>query len=232
LPTHTLAILVAAGAGVRMGAMAPKALMSLAGRPMIGWSLSALERSGRVDALIVVAPPGHEAEVRAAASTVALPLTIVPGGASRAESVARGLGAAPPSTTTVLVHDAARPLVSPELIASVLDAIEGADGAIAATPVADTLKRAGGDDVIAGTVARAGLWGAQTPQAFRAPVLRAAVDRATAAGTLAQATDCASMVEEAGGRVRLVAPDGPNLKVTTPADRVLAEAILAARAHE
>ena len=231
MPSPTVAILVAAGAGVRMGAGVPKALMPLAGRPMLAWSVAALERSGRIDALVVVAPPGREDEVGAAVST-AVPLTVVPGGDSRADSVRLGLAAAPAGAGTVLVHDAARPLLSPELVGAVLDAAEGADGAIAAAPVVDTLKRAGEGGVIDATLPRQGLWGAQTPQAFAAAVLRGAVERAATEGALGAATDCASMVEAAGGRVRLVESGGPNLKVTTPADRALAEAVLAARARE
>jgi 2-C-methyl-D-erythritol 4-phosphate cytidylyltransferase len=231
LPSPTVAILVAAGAGVRMGAGVPKALMPLAGRPMLAWSVAALERSGRIDALVVVAPPGREGDVAAAVATD-VPLTVVPGGDSRADSVRLGLAAAPAGAGTVLVHDAARPLLSPELVGAVLDAAEGADGAIAAAPVVDTLKRAGEGGVIDATLPRQGLWGAQTPQAFAANVLRGAVDRAAAEGALGAASDCASMVEAAGGRVRLVESGGPNLKVTTPADRALAEAVLAARARE
>lgn len=230
MPSPTVAILVAAGAGVRMGAGVPKALMPLAGRPMLAWSVEALERSGRIDALVVVAPPGREDEVAAAVVT-ALPLTVVPGGDSRADSVRLGLTAAP-AAATVLVHDAARPLVSPDLVGAVLDAVGGADGAIAAAPVVDTLKRAGEGGVIDGTLPRQGLWGAQTPQAFAVAVLRGAIDRAAADGALGAATDCASMVEATGGTVRLVESTGPNLKVTTPADRALAEAVLAARARE
>jgi 2-C-methyl-D-erythritol 4-phosphate cytidylyltransferase len=229
LPMPTTAILVAAGAGVRMGASEPKALMPLGGRPMLAWSVAALATSGRVGALVVVAPPGMEGPVREAAGGAALPLTVVPGGPSRAESVREGLAAVGTDVDVVLVHDAARPLVSAELIGAVLVAVAGADGAIAAAPVVDTLKRADRDGMIDGTVAREGLWGAQTPQAFRSEVLRAAVEAAAAAGTLARATDCASLVEAAGGRVRLVAPGAPNPKVTTPADRALAEAILAVR---
>jgi 2-C-methyl-D-erythritol 4-phosphate cytidylyltransferase len=222
----TVAIVVAAGAGVRMGAGVPKALMPLAGRPMIAWSLDALAGSGRVDAIVVVAPPGMEDAVRAAVGDPAGRI-VVPGGASRSESVREGLAAAPAAASRVLVHDAARPLLRPALVGAVLDAL---DGAIAAAPVVDTLKRSGPDGLIAVTVAREGLWGAQTPQAFHAASLRAAVAAADAAGALAASTDCASIVEAAGGRVRLVAATAPNLKVTTPADHALAEAILAARA--
>lgn len=225
----TAAIIVAAGAGVRMGAGVPKALMPLAGRPMIAWSLDALAGSRRIDGVVVVAPPGMEDAVRAAVGGPA-GLVVVPGGASRSESVREGLAAAPAGASRVLVHDAARPLVLPALVGAVLDALDGVDGAIAAAPVVDTLKRSGPDGLVARTVAREGLWGAQTPQAFRAASLRAAVAAADAAGALAASTDCASIVEAAGGRVRLVAAAAPNLKVTTPADHALAEAILVARA--
>ncbi|HSJ72866.1 MAG TPA: 2-C-methyl-D-erythritol 4-phosphate cytidylyltransferase, partial [Miltoncostaeaceae bacterium] len=113
---------------------------------------------------------------------------------------------------------------------AVLDGLEGADRAIAARPVAASLKRGDGGrrPVIRATVDRAPLWAAETPQAFRAPVLRAAVERARDEGRLAAATDCASLVEAVGGRVRLVPTPGPNLKVTTPADLALAEHLLGA----
>ncbi|MGD9573141.1 MAG: 2-C-methyl-D-erythritol 4-phosphate cytidylyltransferase [Thermoleophilia bacterium] len=225
------AILVAAGAGVRMGAPVPKALMPLAGRPMAAWSAEALVAGGVVDALVVVAPPGMEGDLEAALGPLPVPVAVVPGGASRAASVREGLAALPPGTATVLVHDAARPLVSAETVAAVAAAAGGGDGAIAAAPVADTLKQEGADGAIDGTVPRAGLWGAQTPQGFPVAVLRAAVEAAAAAGALDAATDCASLVEAAGGRVRLVETRGPNLKVTTPADRDLAEAILAGRSR-
>lgn len=226
MPTPTVAIVVAAGAGVRMGAPVPKALMPLAGRPMLAWSLDALDASDRFTAIVVVAPPGLEADVQQVTGAGA---AVVPGGASRAESVRDGLRAAPPGTRLALVHDAARPLVSPELIAAVLDGVEGADGAIAAAPAADTLKRAGEAGFIEDTVPRQGLWAAQTPQAFHLHVLAAAVEAAEEEGRLAAATDCASLLEARGGRVRLVESRAPNLKVTTPADAILAEALLRAR---
>ncbi len=211
-----------------MGAPVPKALMPLAGRPMLGWSIDALRRTALVDAIVVLAPPGLEARVREAVGPVR-GVRVVAGGASRAESVREGVRAAAPDADRLLVHDAARPLVTPALIEGVLEAMDGVDGAIAAAPAPDTLKRAGDGGLVAGTVDRAGLWGAQTPQAFWAPALRAAIEQAAAEGRLAQATDCASMLEARGGRVRLVASLEPNLKVTTPADAILAAAVLAAR---
>lgn len=229
MPTSTIAIIVAAGAGLRMGGDVPKALMPLGGRPMLLWSLDTIRRCGLVDAVVVVAPPGREESVRALVGGPGAPVTVVGGAGSRSESVREGLRAVPGGTARVMVHDAARPLVQADLLAAVLGALEGVDGAIAAAPVVDTLKRGDGDDVIEDTVARAGLWAAQTPQAFHASALREAMAAAERAGTLAASTDCASIVEGAGGRVRLVASAAPNPKVTTPADAVLAHAILGIR---
>lgn len=229
MPTSTFAIIVAAGAGVRMGGDAPKALMPLGGRPMLLWSLDTIRASPLVDAVVVVAPPGREESVRALVAGPGAPVVVVPGAGSRSESVREGLAAVPAAISRVMVHDAARPLVGENLIAAVLGALEGVNGAIAAAPVVDTLKRGDADALIDGTVARTGLWAAQTPQAFHAPALRAAIDAAGRAGTLAGSTDCASIVEAAGGRVRLVASTAPNPKVTTPADAVLAYAVLGIR---
>ena len=221
-----VAIVVAAGAGVRMGAELPKALMELAGRPMVAWSVASLAASARVGAIVVVAPPGHVAEVEEAVAGIAARVRVTAGGESRAESVRAGLDAAPGEPEQVLVHDAARPLLRPELVDAVLDALDGAEGAVAAAPVADTLKRAGETMMVGGTVDRGDLWAAQTPQAFWTRSLRRAVDAASAAGLLARATDCATLVEQAGGTVRLVPSLAPNLKVTTPADLAVAEALL------
>lgn len=213
---------------MRFGADAPKALVQLAGRPMLLWSIDALRASALIDEIVVLGPPGGEADMRAALGAVDAGVRLTAGGASRAESVREGVRAASPRATRILVHDAASPLVTPALIDDVLGAMEGVDGAIAAAPAPDTLKRADGD-LIGGTVDRAGLWGAQTPQAFWAPALHAAIDAAEAEGRLSRATDCASLLEARGGSVRLVASLEPNLKVTTQADARLAAALLAAR---
>jgi 2-C-methyl-D-erythritol 4-phosphate cytidylyltransferase len=211
-----------------MGADVPKALIPVAGRPMLAWSVAALADA---DSLVVTAPPGRVAETEAVVRQARPAAVVVAGGATRAESVAAGLDALPGPAAVVLVHDAARPLLSREIVRAVLAGLAGADGAVAARPVADTLKRAapGGDPVIAATVDRAPLWAAETPQAFRAPALRRAVEAARGEGRLAAATDCASLVEAVGGRVRLVPTPGPNLKVTTPADLALAEHLLRGR---
>lgn len=208
-----------------MGAAVPKALMSLAGRPMVEWSLDALAAAPEVDAVVVMCPPGHEDEMRAVVGDRA---EVAPGGSTRSRSVAAGLAALPRGVERVLVHDAARPLVTPALVAALLGALEGADGAIAAAPVADTLKREGSPGEIAETVDRHGLWCAQTPQTFHLDALVAAFVKADDL-SLDAATDCAWLVEKNGGHVRLLDPGSPNLKVTTPADLLVAEALLARR---
>lgn len=233
-----VAIVVAAGAGARMGLGVPKAFIELAGRPMVAWSVDALAASPGVGRVIVVVPPDGRDAARVALGHTADAVTLVPGGASRAESVWAGVQEAGPTADVILVHDAARPLITPAMVERVLDAVRegvagGFAGAVAAAPVADTLKAADADGGIAVTVDRAGLWAAQTPQAFRGVAMRGAFREAAGAGTLARATDCASVLEAAGVPVRLVTSGAPNLKVTTPDDRVLAEALLraAGRVH-
>ena len=190
----------------------------LAGRPMIEWSLAALRAVEEVERIVVALPPG----VDAPAGT-----TGVPGGAQRSHSVRAALAAAG-DAEVVLVHDAARPLVTPEIARACLAALDasGCDGAIAAAPVTDTIKEGDGEAVVR-TLDRSRLWAVQTPQAFR----RAALQRALAQDdrVLAGATDDASLVEAAGGTVRLVAAPRENLKVTTPVDLRVAALLLRER---
>jgi 2-C-methyl-D-erythritol 4-phosphate cytidylyltransferase len=204
-------IVPAGGSGERLGADRPKAFVLLGGRPLLDWSLAAL---GEVCERVVVAvPPGHEAA----------PDRVV-GGQSRSESVRNALAAAPEATVAV-VHDAARPLVTADLVRRCVDALgNGADGAIAAAPVSDTIKEAEADGTVARTLDRSRLWAVQTPQVFRAAVLRRALD--APAETLAAATDDAMLVEATGGRVVLVEAPPANIKVTTTQDLELAEALL------
>lgn len=203
---------------------------------MVAWSVEAFRRAPGVAAAVIAAPPGHEEELsRAAGSAVGieraaeLHLSVVAGGASRAESVGLALAEAGPAEL-VVVHDAARPLVSAELIESLIRRLASASeaaGVIAAAPIAETVKRVGAGRVIEATVDRRDLWTAQTPQVFRCEALLAAHE--AAAESLAEATDDAMLVERAGGRV-LVEPVGTgNLKITTPADLELAERLLASR---
>jgi 2-C-methyl-D-erythritol 4-phosphate cytidylyltransferase len=209
-----VALLVAAGSGERLGAGRPKAFVVLAGRPMLEWSLEAIRAAG-IEDVVVAVPPGHDVEGA----------TCVAGGAVRSQSVRAALAAAPPGD--VVVHDAARPLVTPDHFRSALAALDQADCAIAAAPVTDTVKEAGPDRRVVATLDRTRLWAIQTPQAFR----REALERALAVddAVLAQATDDAWLVERAGGTVRVVESTAANLKVTTPFDLRLAEHLLADR---
>ena len=219
------AIIVAAGSGERLGYGMPKALVRAAGRPLVAWSASAIAGARGVDALVIVAPPDDERGVAAALGEALRIHAIVPGGSSRQRSVAAGILALPHDVDAILVHDAARPLITSAMVEAVLAGLETHEGAIAAAPVADTLKRATTGDQIAETVDRSGLWGAQTPQAFRADVIRRVFDDADD-DELDLATDCAGMAERRGIAVRLVDTGLPNMKVTVPADLVLVEALL------
>lgn len=232
-------MIAAAGSGERLGAGGPKAFVPVAGRPMIEWSIRAITAAGAFGSLVVAAPPGAEAEVERAVASVegAPPAEVVPGGATRADSVRAALAAAAGELT--LIHDAARPLATAELFAAVverLDAEPGVDAVIAAARVRDTVKRSrephGALDepgAVDGTEPRERLWLAQTPQGFRSAALRAAQERAERAGTLTDATDEAALIEWAGGTVLLEPAPAENFKVTTAEDLRLASLALAAR---
>jgi 2-C-methyl-D-erythritol 4-phosphate cytidylyltransferase len=212
-----VALIVAAGLGERLGAPRPKALVELAGRPLLRWSVDALSEVAAIERIVVALPAGVEAPT----GTVG-----VEGGAVRSESVLRALAAAGPGDP-VLVHDAARPLLTMELIEDTLAAVahDGVDAAIAATPVTDTVKQTDGDRAVTRTLDRSRLWAVQTPQVFRRAALERALD--VPQDVLAQATDDAWLVERAGGRVVVVASPKDNLKVTTPVDLALAELLIA-----
>jgi len=224
--SDSAAIVVAAGSGERLAAGRPKAFVVLAGRPMVAWSLAALAAAG-IPRAVVAVPPGHgaaaEAALAAAAGDFPLGFALVEGGATRSASV-RGALAAAGDVEAVLVHDAARPLVAPELFSRALAALAGADAAIAAARVTDTVKEAGPDGLVVRTLDRTRLWAVQTPQAFRAAALRRALD--VDDDLLAQATDDAWLIERTGGSVRVVESAPANFKVTTPHDLALAESLL------
>ena len=230
-------MIAAAGSGQRLGAGGPKAFVPLAGRAMVEWSIAACRAAPSVRSIVVACPPGHVHDLAGG------DVGVVDGGATRAESVSNALATV--DTELVAIHDAARPLVNPELIENVvatLAADSGAAGAIAATPVTDTVKqvatRAKGtfpmSDMgnvpfaVDSTLERERLWAAQTPQVFRVEALRKAL--AADPARLAEATDEAMMVEAAGETVLIHPSLAENLKVTTPLDLKLAELLLAERA--
>lgn len=215
-----IALIVAGGRGDRFGADIPKQYCRIAGEPVLRRTVTAFLGHGRVAAVRVVIRPGDE-DLYAAATTGLVIMDPTHGGASRQESVRRGLESlATHAPDIVLIHDAARPFVSDAVISRVLDALEDSTGAVPAMPVIDTLKRAtAAGDRIAATVERSGLWRAQTPQGFRfAPILNA---HRRLGGT--ELTDDAAVAEHAGLEVALVDGEEENVKITTRADLIRAE---------
>jgi 2-C-methyl-D-erythritol 4-phosphate cytidylyltransferase len=211
------AVLLCAGRGARLGLGVEDALAPLAGRPLFAWSLEALQRVDAIEAVVLVGPvvPLERALAWVSKAKVS---GIVEGGKERQDSVAAGLRALPAACDFVAVHDSARPLVTPDLIGRVVGDALKHGAAIAAVPLADTLKRAT-LRVVDATVPREGLWCAQTPQVFRRDWLEAAHAAASVA-----ATDDAALVEALGHRVHLCDGDALNLKVATSRDLELAEA--------
>jgi 2-C-methyl-D-erythritol 4-phosphate cytidylyltransferase len=216
-------VIAAAGEGTRLGLDRPKAFAPLGGRPLLAESVDRLDRCPWVDAVVVAAPLGWEepaillSEELVATKVVAC----VTGGATRAQSVKAALSEVPDDALVVLVHDAARPLVSDDVVERVLGPLaEGFDGVVPALPIADTVKRVEGR-VVAETVDREGLVAVQTPQAFAAAALRRALE-----GDPPDASDCAALVERAGGRVAVVDGDPRLLKVTVAEDLALVESWL------
>lgn len=217
------ALVAAAGVGERMGSGLPKAFVPFGGRPLLAESIERLDLCPWVDAIVVaVSEDWVEPAILLAEELVASKVaSVVAGGASRAESVRLALAEVPGDALVVLVHDAARPLLDDAVVERVLAALaEGWDGVVPALPVADTLKRVEGHTVLE-TVSRESLVLVQTPQAFPAQTLRTAL-----VGDLAGATDCASLVERAGGRVGVVEGDPRLAKVTTPEDLALVQSWL------
>jgi 2-C-methyl-D-erythritol 4-phosphate cytidylyltransferase len=215
-------VIAAAGSGERLGAGGPKAFVEVAGRSLLDWSLEAFRAAASVTEIVVAAPPGEEGAVAERG------VLAVAGGAHRSESVAKALELC--GQEIVVVHDAARPLVTPALVNAVIERLasdEGAAGAIAAAPVTDTIKRAGEGGEVEVTLDRSGLWAVQTPQAFRADALREALSDPD---SLPEATDDAMLVEGRGGRILIHPNPADNLKVTSPLDLRVAELLLRERA--
>jgi 2-C-methyl-D-erythritol 4-phosphate cytidylyltransferase len=211
--------------GERLGSDRPKAFARLGGRPLLAESLERLESSDWIDQIVVAAPPEWEEPAILLAEEIGAGKvgSVVAGGATRSESVRQALAEVADDAAVVLVHDAARPLLSEEVIERVLAPLsEGWDGVVPALPVSDTVKRVQRDQVVE-TLSRGELVAVQTPQAFIASMLRSALS-----GDLASASDCASLVEARGGRVKVVKGDRRLLKVTGPEDLALVESWLAA----
>jgi 2-C-methyl-D-erythritol 4-phosphate cytidylyltransferase len=203
---------------------APKAFLPMGGKPLLHYSLRAIAALEQIGEAIVTVPAGMERQARAEVERAGLeiPVKLVAGGAERQDSVRIALGLTSAESEVVVVHDAARPFATSALFADCIDATRRADGAIAAIAVADTLKHVESHRITA-TVAREGLWQAQTPQAFKRTALVEAHGRAMR--ELWAATDDAELIERCGGRVEVVESSATNLKITTPADLEIAEAL-------
>jgi 2-C-methyl-D-erythritol 4-phosphate cytidylyltransferase len=221
-----VALIVAAGRGERLGSGGPKALVTVAGRPMLEWSVTALREVEAVRAIIVALPADRLDGAPEGVIAVA-------GGATRSESVAAALAAAPILEEVVIVHDAARALATTALFAEAVEELErsGVDALVAAAPVSDTIKQVGGDGrSVEVTLDRSRLWAVQTPQVFR----REALSRALSAPPelISVATDDAWLVERQGGTVAVLPASPENFKITTPLDLRLAEMLLRERSGQ
>ncbi len=227
------AVVVASGSGSRFGRHEGKQLAELGGIPLVGHAMLAIEHCPDIDEVVLVCHPDSVAEFSAEV-VVGLGLAkvsrVVPGGDTRQESVSAGLRALSEEASIIVVHDGARPLVTHVIFTDAIAALRGdgsADGVVVGHPSIDTLKTVDAQGTVTGTPDRASLWVAQTPQVFRARVLRRAHEAAEASGF--NGTDDASLVERAGGVVRMVEGPRHNIKVTVPEDMVFAAALLAVR---
>ena len=217
------AVLAAAGRGERLGSDRPKAFARLGGRPLLAESLERLEGSDWIDFIVIAAPAEWEEPAILLAEELGAGKvsSVVTGGASRSESVREAMAEVADDAAVVLVHDAARPLLPDEVIERVLAPLsEGWDGVVPGLPLSDTVKRVEGDRVVE-TLSRGELAAVQTPQAFLTSILREALR-----DDVANASDCASLVEARGGRVKVVEGDRRLLKVTSPEDLAVVEAWL------
>jgi len=235
---HVTAIIAAGGRGQRFGAAEPKQLLTVGGRPILERSVSAFLSHASVNDVVVVLPrelvDNPPAYLRSAEAVAlhgsAKPLRLVAGGARRQDSVANGFHAAAGHSELIVIHDAARPFVSADLIARTIAAAVESGAAVAAIVARDTVKRSTTGDsemrFVTETLARDSIFLAQTPQAFRRSVLAEALQLAD------DVTDEAALAERAGHQVRLVEGEASNIKITTPDDLVLAEAIAKAGKHD
>lgn len=222
---HVTAIVPAAGGGTRMAAELPKQYLPLAGAPLLSRTLQALRVAECLDGLILVVPPGHEERCR---REILDPFgitvdAVVPGGEDRQASVYAGLLHTRAETDLILVHDGARPFVTPAVVQAAVSVAWESGGAVVAIPVTDTIKVADQDGWLVTTPERGHLWAAQTPQVFRASLFREAHARALRDGF--RTTDDSALVERLEHPVRLVPGSPENLKITTTADLLLADQI-------
>jgi 2-C-methyl-D-erythritol 4-phosphate cytidylyltransferase len=232
---HTAAVILAGGGGERFGRTGGKQLLELQGKPILTWSAEAFDRVSDVGLIVVVVPKDRMEEYCRKAIDgfpFVTPVVMVPAGTIRQESSFAGISKVPETFELIAIHDAARPLITPELVSHVISAVRGnldADGAVVGYPAIDTIKIVSGNNII-GTPDRSAFWAAQTPQVFHSEILRQAHATALAEGFVG--TDDSSLVERINGKVVLVQGPRNNIKITVPEDRIAAEAGLAMRRQE
>lgn len=220
------AIIAAGGIGKRMGGAKPKQYIEILGRPIICLTLDKFREFNHINKVIIVVPPDYVDSFRSdIISRYEYPSDwqVTAGGLHRQDSVRNGLNLVSKDCDVVLVHDGVRPFITAGLIERSIETAFNEGAAIVAAPIKETIKKAGGDKLISATVDRDGLWGAQTPQAFRYKILKEAMESAYRDNFMG--TDEASIVERIGTKVKIVEGDSRNIKITTPDDIVLAEAI-------
>jgi 2-C-methyl-D-erythritol 4-phosphate cytidylyltransferase len=218
------AIIVAAGSGLRLGAKIPKAFVKINGKPMLEYSIEAYQNCKHTNEIVLVMPPSYQFNGLKYFDRFSKLSAIVSGGKERLDSVRSGLNAVSPQADVVLIHDAARPLITPEQITSVIVAVKKHGAAILASPATDTIKKAQ-KGWIKGTVDRSGLWKAQTPQGFRKDIL----ERSHFDQRAISATDDSQLVELIKVKVFVVPGDDENIKITTPIDLEIASCLLKKR---
>lgn len=225
-------LIPAAGMGRRMGSNRNKLLLTLQGRPLLGWTLLAIQAAQRINWIGIIGQPQDFEEWRSLLSELAItkPVVLIPGGATRQESVFNGLQALPPEAERVLIHDGARCLASPDLLDRCADALQDYPGLIAAVPVKDTIKVVDAAGLVSNTPDRSHLWAAQTPQGFWVQKLKACHLEGRQRGW--EVTDDAALFEKFEFPVHIVPGEESNLKITTPTDLAIAELILRQRQNK
>ena len=208
-------IIAAGGTGKRMGQ--PKQFLPLAGKAVIAWTLEVFQKIKSIEQIVLVVA---EEELERAKN---LNVPVVEGGEQRGDSVKSGLKAVSPDTDLVIIHDGARPLITPDIIEKAISEAKEHGAAVVGVPVKDTIKRVGDDLMIKETVDRQILWQAQTPQVFKYEIITRAYAKKRSA------TDDAKLVEDLGIKVKMVMGSYENIKITTPEDLIVAEAILRSR---
>ncbi|MEK7306513.1 MAG: 2-C-methyl-D-erythritol 4-phosphate cytidylyltransferase [Nitrospirota bacterium] len=220
------ALIPSAGIGKRMGTERPKQFLTINGLPMLVYTLKVFDVLPEVDEIILIVHKGDEGYCEKIIEGCKLKkvLKIVFGGKTRQESVYNGLKEVSDETGIVVIHDAVRPFVTPEIIRKSIKTARYSDGAVAAIPVRDTMKYAGDKGIIERTVSRSNLWLAQTPQTFRLEIIKEAYHRAYLDNF--SATDDSSLVERIGYKVKVIEGSYSNIKITTPEDIILAQRML------